>query len=233
MNQTIFFIPAREQDVLRDKKAIKVNGKTLLRHTLEAVEQSALPGQIIVSTDSELVAELALREGIKIPFLRDPSLADDNTSLGEVMKWTQNSLRERAGINAPYWMLLELSHPIRPPGLLKKVFETMVTQDLDSVFPALEIGHKCWTVQEDGGLLEISPDQNSNRQKRQKIFAQLHGLACATRESWISQGRIVGDNIGIVPVRGLFGYADLKEPVGRQLAELICEHPALLEQVIE
>ena len=52
-------------------------GKPLIAYTIEAALRSGVFERVIVTTDSEEIAELARHHGAEAPFLRDASLSDD------------------------------------------------------------------------------------------------------------------------------------------------------------
>src|SRR5699024_596879 len=54
-------------------------GRPALAYTVDAALHSGLFDRVVVSTDSEAVAEVALNCGAEVPFLRDAALADDHT----------------------------------------------------------------------------------------------------------------------------------------------------------
>jgi N-acylneuraminate cytidylyltransferase len=54
-------------------------GRPLVCHTIEAAVTCGLFSRIVVSTDSEAIAEIAAAAGAEVPFLRAPELADDHT----------------------------------------------------------------------------------------------------------------------------------------------------------
>jgi CMP-N-acetylneuraminic acid synthetase len=54
-------------------------GRPIIAYTVDAALDSGLFDQVIVTTDSEEIAEVALRCGASVPFLRDACLADDIT----------------------------------------------------------------------------------------------------------------------------------------------------------
>ncbi|HEX5436191.1 MAG TPA: acylneuraminate cytidylyltransferase family protein [Gemmatimonadaceae bacterium] len=54
-------------------------GKPAIVYTIDAAAESGLFDRIVVSTDSEEIAEIAVRHGAQVPFLRDAHLADDHT----------------------------------------------------------------------------------------------------------------------------------------------------------
>jgi CMP-N-acetylneuraminic acid synthetase len=76
----IAVIPARGGSKRVPKKNIKqMRGKPLIAYTIEAARQSNLFERIVVSTESQEIADIACQYGAEIPFLRDPALADDYT----------------------------------------------------------------------------------------------------------------------------------------------------------
>ena len=78
-------IPARGGSKRIPQKNIRpLGGKPLLAYTIEAAVASKLFDQVIVSTDSGDIAEIAERFGARVPFMREASLADDMTPVSEV-----------------------------------------------------------------------------------------------------------------------------------------------------
>ncbi len=69
-------------------------GKPLLQYSIDAALNSGLFDRVIVSTDSEEIAELANTLGAETPFLRPHNLADDYTGTREVINHAIESLQE-------------------------------------------------------------------------------------------------------------------------------------------
>ena len=77
---SIAIIPAR----IGSKRVLKKNikdfcGKPMISYAIEVAQRSELFEEIIVSTDSNEVEEIALSLGAKIPFKRPSSISDDIT----------------------------------------------------------------------------------------------------------------------------------------------------------
>jgi CMP-N-acetylneuraminic acid synthetase len=73
-------IPARGGSKRVPGKNIRaLCGRPALAYSIDAARDSGLFARIIVSTDSELIAEIAVRHDAEVPFLRAPALADDRT----------------------------------------------------------------------------------------------------------------------------------------------------------
>ncbi|HEY8534916.1 MAG TPA: acylneuraminate cytidylyltransferase family protein [Vicinamibacterales bacterium] len=54
-------------------------GRPAIAYTIHAARDSGLFDRIVVSTDSEAIAAIAIRWGAEVPFLREAGLADDRT----------------------------------------------------------------------------------------------------------------------------------------------------------
>ena len=76
-------------------------GKPILQYSIDAALQANLFDYVMVSTDCPQLAELAIRLGAEVPFLRPASLADDFTPTIAVIRqaiaaleaWPQRSMR--------------------------------------------------------------------------------------------------------------------------------------------
>src|SRR3990167_503893 len=83
----IAVIPARGGSKRIPMKNIRLFfGKPSIAYSIEAAIESKLFDHIIVSTDNEVIAEVAQKYGAEIPFLLPPSLSDDFTGTNEVIK---------------------------------------------------------------------------------------------------------------------------------------------------
>src|SRR5680860_124095 len=74
----IAVIPARAGSKRISKKNVReLGGKPLLAYAVEAAGRSGLFERIVVSTDSQEIADVAERCGAEVPFLREAGLSDD------------------------------------------------------------------------------------------------------------------------------------------------------------
>ena len=73
-------IPARGGSKgIKNKNLYPFNNKPLIQWTIEAAKKSKLLDEIIVSTDDISIANFAKSMGVKVPYLRDKKLAEDNS----------------------------------------------------------------------------------------------------------------------------------------------------------
>jgi len=81
----IAIIPARGGSKRIPRKNIRpFAGRPMIEYTISAAHASGLFDRVIVSTESEEIAEVARQLSAEVPFLRDPSLADDFTPVSAV-----------------------------------------------------------------------------------------------------------------------------------------------------
>ena len=82
----IAIIPARGGSKRIPKKNIKdFHGQPMISWAINAAQDSGLFEDIIVSTDSEDIADVAKQSGAICPFVRPADLSDDNTAMQPVI----------------------------------------------------------------------------------------------------------------------------------------------------
>ncbi len=83
---------------LKDKNIKELAGKPLLAYSIEAALSSKRFDEVMVSTDSKVYAEIALKYGASVPFLRSAELSTDSAgsweTVLEVLKGYENTGRK-------------------------------------------------------------------------------------------------------------------------------------------
>jgi CMP-N-acetylneuraminic acid synthetase len=106
-------IPARGGSKGLPGKNIKpLLGKPLIAYTIEQALASKYPDKVIVSTDSEEIAEISKKYGAEVPFMRPKELAEDDSPTSEVIIHLFNWF-EKQGIYYDIIVLLEPTSPLR------------------------------------------------------------------------------------------------------------------------
>ena len=83
----ICIIPARGGSKRIPGKNIKdFLGKPLIAYSIEAALNSKVFNEVIVSTDDEMIANVAREFGASVPFFRDTNLSDDYATSTDVIK---------------------------------------------------------------------------------------------------------------------------------------------------
>ena len=87
MQNIIAIIPARGSSKRIPQKNIKdFLGKPMLSYAIKACKYAELFSEIMVSTDSNEIAEVALNYGAQVPFMRSQKTADDFATTFDVLE---------------------------------------------------------------------------------------------------------------------------------------------------
>jgi pseudaminic acid cytidylyltransferase len=93
---TVAIIPARGGSQRIPRKNLKpFAGKPMIAHAIDTAVASGLFDQVVVSTDDEEIAEVALACGAQVPFMRPAALADHFTGTAVVVQHALQTLIEQ------------------------------------------------------------------------------------------------------------------------------------------
>ena len=96
MQKSIVIIPARGGSKRIPKKNLKnFLGKEIISYPIKTAIQSNLFSDIIVSTDDPRIAEIAIKEGASVPFMRSKKNSDDHASTFDVIKEVLGQLKQK------------------------------------------------------------------------------------------------------------------------------------------
>lgn len=132
----IAIIPARGGSKRIHRKNIKLfHGKPIIAYSIEAAKSSCCFDKVIVSTEDLQIAQIAKEFGAEVPFLRPPSIADDNSSTMEVMthavQWC-----EKAGWNPEEVCCIYATAPFLLPSDLRKGLSLLEKDNVQFSFGA-------------------------------------------------------------------------------------------------
>lgn len=123
-------IPARGGSKgIKNKNIIELCGKPLISYTIAAAKESSYIDSVIVSTDSEKIAEVAIACGACVPFLRPAELALDTSTTIETVchaiEWLVK-YEDRYDV----LVLLQPTSPLRTQGDIDKALEKFEREGL-------------------------------------------------------------------------------------------------------
>lgn len=114
-SHVLALIPARSGSKGIPGKNVKIlDGKPLLAHAIECARRVSAIDRVVVSTESENVAETAREWGAEVPFLRPAHLAEDTTPMLDVVIHALETLAAE-GWAADVIALLQPTAPFRRP----------------------------------------------------------------------------------------------------------------------
>ncbi|WP_452598282.1 pseudaminic acid cytidylyltransferase [Pontimicrobium sp. MEBiC01747] len=131
-------IPARGGSKRIPRKNIKsFLGKPIIAYSIEAALQSNLFDEVMVSTDDEEIAAIAIKYGAKVPFLRSKDNANDYAVLADVV---EEVITSYSNIKKTFNIVCCLlpTAPFITSNKIREAYQKLTKEKLDSVFPVLE-----------------------------------------------------------------------------------------------
>lgn len=160
----IAIIPARGGSKRIPRKNIRdFLGKPIIFYSIEAAIKSNLFDEIIVSTDDAEIAEIAIKYGAKVPFLRSKENSNDFATtasvLLEVLNWYKNE-----GILFESAICIYPCSPFVSAELFEKANAVLKSQKADCVFPVIKYGHPIQRALklDENGKMTVFFDEFSN-----------------------------------------------------------------------
>ncbi|MDQ0206932.1 CMP-N,N'-diacetyllegionaminic acid synthase [Alkalicoccobacillus murimartini] len=109
----VAIIPARGGSKgIPKKNIILVNGKPLIQYSIDAALQSNYIDDVLVSTECPEIARISREVGAKVPFLRPPHLALDESKTIDSIVYTIVEQKKR-GIEYDLIVVLQPTQPLR------------------------------------------------------------------------------------------------------------------------
>lgn len=127
-------IPARGGSKgVKDKNIRPLLGKPLIAYSIECGLSCPSIDHLIVSTDSEKIAEISKRYGAEVPFMRPAELARDDTPMMSVLEHAINEYEALYKLYVDGVVLLDATSPIRTVDDVENCIRIFKNGDCDAV----------------------------------------------------------------------------------------------------
>jgi len=204
-SRIVGLIPARAGSKrVPNKNVLRLHGHPLLAYTISAALDSGVFEKVIVSTDSDEYAQIALHYGAEVPFLRPNSLAQDSSA---DIGWVAHALENLAliGYEFEIFSILRPTSPFRNASTIRRAYEEFSSRtDVDSI-RAVELCSqhpgKMWRIKGDHlvPLLSVQPDGldwfSSPTQSLPEVWVQNASLEIAFSRCVLESESISGNRI--------------------------------------
>lgn len=206
MVEILCIIPARSGSKgIQNKNIMDFHGKPLLGWSIEQAQECNYKMKIVVSTDSTEYADIAVKYGAEVPFLRPPEISQDLSTDYEFMNHCVEWLKEHQKYTCDIILQLRPTSPTRKVEDINKALEMFLNKrdtfdSLRSVIPVEKSPYKMYSLN-NGQLVplfkEINHIKEPYNQPRQ-ILPQcyLHnGYIDILNTSILKHNTISGQNI--------------------------------------
>ena len=180
-------IPARGGSKgLPGKNIRELNGKPLICWTIDALSQSEVECDLVISTDCPEIARVCNDHGAFVNSLRPSWLSGDEAPAIEVARF---ELIRRAE-NYDYVLWLQPTSPLRLPKHIDEALSLAVSKSAESVFSVSEAEvHPSWMglIKDTKEFSFLLPDKKGiNRQALPKIY-QINGAIYVNTPKWLME----------------------------------------------
>jgi CMP-N-acetylneuraminic acid synthetase len=214
-------VPIRYQDCfnVEDSPKFFLREKILWEYTFEQIIREAdVLDQVIVAYDDKRF-EPYIADYLEHPkflgYCRPPFLSKQNISilnvLAHVNTWAQSS-----GNASDYLMLLEITHPLRPQGIIQQVANTMRENPVDSLVTVHPVHYNFWRQGENGPIARM---QGHGDNSKIDMYQEIAGICSLFRQELLETDTPFGEEIDMVPIQEFWATIDARDEEGLWLAE--------------
>ena len=134
-------IPARGGSKGIPRKNIaSINHRPLISYTIDAALSAHRITDVVVSTDDEEIAQVALNLGANVPFIRPANLALDATESAPVIIHALKHMEIKKNCKYDAVMMLQPTSPLRSVSNINQALDLFSSQACDSVVSVISVG---------------------------------------------------------------------------------------------
>lgn len=199
--KAIAIITARGGSKRIPKKNIKeFCGKPIIAYSIRAALDSGIFDEVMVSTDSEEIAEIARAYGAKVPFMRSAKTSDDFATTADVLMEVLERYQEM-GRTFDVMSCIYPTAPFVTPQKLQSAYDTLTKEQAVMAMPVVAFSYppqRSYVL--NGNMLEMKWKENYNKRSQdlEKMYHDAGQFYMYQVESYVRlKGRI---DQSIVPV---------------------------------
>lgn len=220
--KTVAIITARGGSKRIPKKNIKdFCGKPILAYSIKAALDSQIFDEVMVSTDSEEIAEVARQYGAKVPFMRSAKTSDDYATTADVLLEVLDEYEKR-DMQFSYMACIYPTAPFVTAEKLRQGMELLREEHAIMAMPVVAFSYppqRGYVLQ--NGCLEMKWKENFNKRSQdlEKIYHDCGQFYCFNVEMFQKQKGQITERIVPVVVDEL-EVQDIDNEIDWKLAEL-------------
>lgn len=192
----IAIIPARGGSKgLPGKNVRPLNGKPLIAYAIEAALKAKHIDRVIISTDDEEIARVAVEYGAELPFMRPAELASDTAMAIDNYIYTIGRLEEEGSMPIDSFVVLQPTSPLRIAEDIDGAIELFEQKGADSVISYCQEAHPVtWHkyLDDEGRFVDIFDANIKNRQEN-RVSYYPNGAVYVFRTAMIRERKYYSD----------------------------------------
>lgn len=200
-NRTLAIITARGGSKRIPKKNIKeFCGKPILAYSIQAALDSGLFDEVMVSTDSEEIAEIARKYGANVPFMRSEKTSDDFATTADVLLEVLEEYEKR-GSKFDYMACIYPTAPFVTPQKLELGLNALKENQAVEAMPVVAFSYppqRGYVIQEQRLNMKWKENLNKRSQDLEKLYHDCGQFYIYDVEKYKEKNGQVAE--GIVPI---------------------------------
>ena len=197
----------------------KVGKKHLLEYTIQAANACKYIKKVIVSSDNEDTIQIGKNLGANIPFKSPPQLSQDYISITDILHFTLEMIEKDDEV-PDIVVLLEESYPFRQPQMITNMIEYLVREGLDTLIAA-KGENRGMLIEKEGSINILGDGFMPRKLKTNRTLVGLMGLCCVTHPTYIRQGKMLGERLGIYEIDDSIAQLEIRDQSALNLANQI------------
>lgn len=226
MKQILAIIPARGGSKgIPNKNIRNFCGKPLIGYSIEQAKDSQQINRVIVSTDSQQIADIAIEHGAEIPFLRPQKLATDTSQIVDAVTHLLTFLKEEESYIPEIIVLLQPTSPLRTAKDIDETISLLLSADADAGVTVSQTENLLFT-KDSKDYIKVVPGtevftSSANRQELPDTYLLNGSMVYAIRTDVFLKEKTFLPKKVVGHVIERWRYVDLDEPQDFILGELI------------
>lgn len=170
-------------------------GKPIIAYSIEAALQAGIFDEVMVSTDDEEIAAVALQYGAKVPFYRGAATANDFSTTADVLREVLEEYKKRDYTFDNFCCI----YPTAPFLTAEKLITGMkLLENTDGVLPVVKFSfppQRCVVIK--NGKVEMKWKENMNvrSQDLEPFYHDCGQFYCCRTKAFLTEGKLILDNM--------------------------------------
>lgn len=176
------------------KNIYPINSKPMIEYTIEAILEAKIECDIVVSTDSEKISEIARKYSSIIIIKRPNEISGDFATTESSLIHALDYMEVNGNKRFDYVITLQPTSPLRKSSTISKFLEEF--QKVKNVYDAQLTLHQSfsdyWTVDENGEFVRLFKDAPRRRQARKPLYVENSCIYITSAKSLRETNSVLG-----------------------------------------
>jgi len=227
--KVLAIIPARGGSKgIPNKNIIEVLGKPLIAYTIEQALQSKYISKVVVSTDSQKIADVSKELGAEVPILRPAYLAEDHAKTIDSIVHMVDYYKA-IGEEYDYVVVLQPTQPLRKSWHIDEAIEKISKSSQDSLVSVCQVKEHpilMRTIDTEGNLNALLNENSTVRRQDFKMYYKVNGCIYINKLNQNFDATVSLNDNKLAYIMEEKYSLDIDEPFDLEILKLMLEYEA-------